>query len=89
MDSPKTLKDITGEFHFPNLREDLISHFIRGYFDADGSAWFPNRKRSRNNLHIEFGGSTKNFLLELREILRKYGIEFQWYERYKKAGNGK
>lgn len=89
MVSPKTLKDITGEFHFPNLEEDLIPHFIRGYFDADGSAWFPSRKRSRNNLHIEFGGSTKNFLLKLKSILDKYDIKFQWYERDKKAGNGK
>lgn len=88
MDSPKTLKDITGEFHFPDLREDLVPHFIRGYFDADGSAWFPTRKRSRNNLHIEFSGSTKNFLLKIKEILDINGINFNWYERYKKAGNG-
>lgn len=89
MVSNKTKKDVTGEFHFPNLREDLIPHFIRGYFDADGSVWFPTRLRSRNNKHIEFGGATKNFLLKLKEILDNNDIKFSWKERYKKAGNGK
>lgn len=89
MSSPKTPKDITGEFHFPDLRKDLIPHFIRGYFDADGAAYLPKRKRSRNNLRIEFGCSTPNFLRKIQEILRENGMEFTWYERSKKAGNGK
>lgn len=89
MMSPKTPKDKTGEFHFPELREDLYPHFIRGYFDADGTAYFPTRKRSRNNLHIEFGCSTPNFLKRIQEVLKNNGIEFKWYERDKKAGNGK
>ena len=58
----------------PELREDLVSHFIRGYFDADGSVWFPTRQRSRNNKRIEFGGATKNFLLKLKEVLDKNDI---------------
>ena len=89
MSSPKTPKDETGEFHFPNLKEDLIPHFIRGYFDADGAVYLPKRVRSRNNLRIEFGCSTPNFLRRIQEELRKVGIEFTWYERDKKAGNGK
>ena len=87
--SNKSKKDATGEFHFPTLRKDLEHHFIRGYFDADGSAWFPNRKRSRNNLQIEFGCATPNFLRKIYEILSENGINFVWTERYKKAGNGK
>lgn len=89
MISNKVHKDITGEFHFPNLREDLIPHFIRGYFDADGSAWYPTRVRSRNNLHIEFGCNTKNFLLEIKKYLDSKDIPFTYTERYKKGGNGK
>ena len=89
MASPKTLKDKTGEFHFPDLREDLIPHFIRGYFDADGAVYLPKRVRSRNNLRIEFGCATPNFLRKIQEELQKQGIEFTWYEREKKAGNGK
>ena len=89
MISSKTKFDKTGEFHFPNLREDLISHFIRGYFDADGSFYFPTRKRSRNNLKTEFGCSTKNFLLSIKEYLDKKGLNLSYIERKKSAGNGK
>lgn len=89
MVSNKTKKDVTGEFHFPDLRKDLLPHFIRGYFDADGSVWFPTRSRSRNNKRIEFGVATKNFLLKLKEVLDENNIKFTWHERYKKAGNGK
>lgn len=89
MISNKTEYDKTGEFHFPILKEDLIHHFIRGYFDADGSFWFPTRHRSRNNLHASFGCSTKNFLMKLKECLDKKSIYFTYNERSKKAGNGK
>lgn len=87
--SNKTKNDITGEFHFPNLRKDLISHFIRGYFDADGSFWFPSRARSRNNLRCEFSCATKNFILALKKYLDDEGIFFTYKERVKKAGNSK
>jgi hypothetical protein len=89
MISNKTIKDATREFHFPMLRQDLIHHFIRGYFDADGAAYLPKRKRSRNNLRIEFGCATPNFLRDLQRILGVYDIKLNWYERDKKAGNGK
>lgn len=89
MSSPKKPKDVTGEFHFPNLRDDLIHHFIRGYFDADGAAYLPSRKRSRNNLRIEFGCATPTFLKEIQKVLKENDMEFTWYERNKKAGNGK
>lgn len=89
MISNKTKNDMDKTFHFPELRKDLIPHFIRGYFDADGSAWYPNRNRGRNNLHIEFGCSTKNFLFEIKKVLDENGIYFTYTERKKKAGNGK
>jgi hypothetical protein len=88
MISNKTRLDKTGEFHFPELREDLIPHFIRGYFDADGSFWYPTRKRSRNNLRTEFGCATKNFLLRIKDILDKNGMNFSYSERAKKDSSG-
>ena len=87
--SPKTKNDETKEFHFPNLNKEFLPHFIRGYFDADGSAWYPKRYRSRNNLHIEFGCSTPNFLEDINKILIENGIKFTNKSREKKAGNGK
>lgn len=85
--SNKTDNDKLGKFHFPELKQNLIPHFIRGYFDADGSFWFPNRKRSRNSLHTDFGCSTKNFLLEIKKHLDTNGIKFTYNERLKSAGN--
>lgn len=89
LQSNKTIYDKTGEFHFPQLSEEMLPHFIRGFFDADGSAWYPKRYRSRNNLHIEISLSTPNFLYKLKEILDNQGIHFNYYEREKKASNGK
>jgi ssDNA-binding Zn-finger/Zn-ribbon topoisomerase 1 len=89
MVSSKTEKDRTGEFHFPELSKDLIPHFIRGYFDADGSFWYPTRTRSRNSLKTEIGCATKNFLLSIKNILDKNGIELSYIERLKAAGNNK
>lgn len=76
MISSKTKYDKTGEFHFPNLRDDLIPHFIRGYFDADGSFWYPSRYRSRNNLRTELGCATKKFLLSVNSYLLKMELYF-------------
>lgn len=87
--SNKTILDKTGEFHFPKIPKHLINHFIRGFFDADGSVWYPKRVRSRNNLHIEISLSTPNFLNSLHNILKKEGIIFNYYKRDKKASNGK
>ena len=89
MKSSKVEYDKTGEFHFPNLPEELEHHFIRGYFDADGSFWYPTRKRSRNCLHTEFGCNTPNFLEAINQILIKNGITFTKNHRFKKGGNGK
>lgn len=48
----KTLK-----LKFPNIRKNLIRHFIRGYFDGDGSISFIQQKA----YEIQFTG-TKDFL---------------------------
>ncbi|MEE1303828.1 MAG: LAGLIDADG family homing endonuclease [Agathobacter sp.] len=87
--SNKTKHDSTGEFHFPDIDVKYLPHFIRGYFDADGSAWYPSRHRSRNSLHIDFGCATPNFLKSLDAVLAANGIKFTWNQRLKKASNGK
>lgn len=49
----------------PNIPRDYISHFIRGYFDGDGSLHWVN---STNNYRIAFCG-TKAFLKDLTKEL--------------------
>lgn len=56
---------------FPNIDESLYSHFIRGYFDGDGSVCKSHCGGS--NLSIT---STNNFCLKLKEIvIDKLNIE--------------
>lgn len=45
---------------FPNLKEELVPHFIRGYFDGDGTINDPNK----NAIAINIIG-TKSFLLDI------------------------
>lgn len=52
---------------FPNLRHDLLSHFVRGYFDGDGSVT-QGKKKTNFILTIT---STNNFCEKLKEIIEK------------------
>ena len=60
----------TNKIVFPsNLKEEFYSHFIRGYFDGDGSLYYSTR-----NNHKYFGFhllGTLEFLTKVREILNK------------------
>ena len=59
---------------FPKLKDELIPHFIRGYFDGDGSV-FPVKTKSKFrklNLGINFIGTldiTQNILNIINNIL--------------------
>lgn len=50
----------------PNIPRDFISHFIRGYFDGDGSLHY---LQGTNNFRISFIG-TKNFLMDIQKELQ-------------------
>ena len=59
---------------FPDfLREDLYSHFIRGYFDGDGciSVYKEKKKRERINFYIM---SSTDFCVGLQKFLENIGI---------------
>lgn len=49
----------------PNIPRDYVSHFIRGYFDGDGSLYY---LQGTNNYRISFVG-TKNFLNDIQKEL--------------------
>lgn len=59
---------------FPdNIREDLLRHFIRGYFDGDGSIAFCKNKKgviSIGSIQVSFIGAT-SFIIGLNEILQE------------------
>ena len=60
---------------FPMIEEDLISHFVRGYFDGDGSLY--SRKPNKSG-HINYNWqitSTRSFCEYLKNyLLNKYKI---------------
>lgn len=53
---------------FPKLSSFLISHFIRGYFDGDGSIYF-NKNNSKNSKGFTFTGDNYKFIKKIQEIL--------------------
>ena len=92
------LEHKTNIITFPSLREDLKRHFIRGYFDGDGSVW----KQKGKDVNIEqysisFIGTdelltkTMECLLNDGAILRTYKInkrkENQIVSNFKFGGN--
>lgn len=58
----------------PNIPKDYISHFIRGYFDGDGSLhWL----KGTNNYRISFTSGSKNFLEEVLKELQLSNLSIQ------------
>lgn len=53
-------------FRFPKVPKKFISHFIRGYFDGDGSIHF----NKPNTIKLKFCG-TKHFIQNLQIILQQ------------------
>lgn len=58
---------------FPELREDLIPHFVRGYFDGDGC--FCKDSNSRNVASVNFCSASEQFLQDMRTILYQHSIQ--------------
>lgn len=64
----------------PDIDDNLMSHFIRGFFDADGSVY---TLASRPNLlRIEFTSVSKTLITELNSYLKKHHIN-SWRIREK------
>ncbi len=64
---------------FPAIPDNLINHFIRGYFDGDGSVYLRYRRRAdRKNkiykiLNLRLISGSKSFLESLHKKLIKVG----------------
>jgi len=61
---------------FPKLNLDFIPHFIRGFFDGDGSVYF-SKSSSINSKYCTFVGNTEIFMRQLRYILYKNNMVFK------------
>jgi len=71
----------TFKMHFPTseeVPENLLSHYIRGYFDGDGSLhWTQSGNARRPNWRIGFVCGDKAFLEQIRHILNKDKIAIE------------
>lgn len=57
----------------PKLSKKLLPHFIRGYFDGDGSINIP--KKRPNTRTAEICSSSKEFLLQVKHALENLGVK--------------
>lgn len=64
----KTL-DFTFNFNFDNLETKYYSDFIRGFFDGDGHVSF---NETTKQFTFAFYGTSKYFLIQIGEIIKKY-----------------
>lgn len=64
------LKVLSGTAIIPQMPRQYLSHFVRGYFDGEGSIW--NIKGGRVN--SEFCSESKQFLDKLLQILKEENI---------------
>lgn len=64
-------KDKSFNYHIPNIRKDLIRHYIRGYFDGDGCFTFTNK-----SFHINFITASKMLHDDVAKILRFENFNF-------------
>ena len=64
-------RDKTYTAKFPDIRDDLIRHFIRGYFDGDGCFTLTDR-----TFDIEFLGASREFHEGLLNVLNKNNFKF-------------
>lgn len=74
-------RDKTYTAKFPNISDDLIRHFIRGYFDGDGCFTFTDK-----TFDIEFLGASKAFHESLSNVLKKNNFKFTVSSQINKHG---
>ena len=65
----------TSKITFPSLPNHLIRHFIRGYFDGDGSICERKHKKRQSDLACSFTCGNVVFLESLREILFQNNVK--------------
>ena len=58
------------DMKFPEIPTDLIRHFIRGFFDGDGSVYLENKKLIR----VKLLSGSKDFIYKLNEHMVNIGF---------------
>lgn len=81
--STKLVKDLinkgvvpnkTSIITFPKIQNDLVRHFVRGYFDGDGTICERKHKKRSSDLACSFTCGNQTFLESIRKILFENNI---------------
>lgn len=81
---PRKSYENKNNLHLPNLSEELMPHFIRGFFDADGSVYTQSNRK--NLIRIEFCSVSETFIYELDSYLKNININ-SWQLRERKPNS--
>lgn len=63
------------ELSLPNIDNSLMPHFLRGYFDGDGSIFVCNRNKKPSYLKANICSPTVSILEDIQQYLKLQGIE--------------
>ena len=74
-------RDKTYTAKFPSISDELMRHFIRGYFDGDGCFTFTEK-----SFDVEFLGASKEFHQGLLKVLYSNGFECTYNSKINKYG---
>lgn len=85
MESHGVVRAKSNILEFPELKPELMRHFIRGYFDGDGCLYINNKKLCYSTISFT---SSSAFCLKLKEYLAKeYGFNSCITHRHKNNPN--
>ena len=68
------------ELSIPKIDKNLIRHFIRGYFDGDGSISILKNKKY---CQVYICSVSKNVLLEMKKFLEEHSIQTKIYTEFR------
>lgn len=72
---PRKSFENRNNLHIPNISEDLIPHFIRGYFDGDGGCTLSTQK-SKIQKRVYIYSASLPLINEIEEFMKSKGIIF-------------
>lgn len=74
----------TGKELIPDINQNLIKHFIRGYFDGDGSLAKSKSTATKYSYSFKIGTSSLKLIEQIIEYFKKIGLDlhYQIYTKY-------
>ena len=70
------------DIQLPDIRDDLMPHYLRGYFDGDGCyCIYYSNDIGKNRVSFELVGASYMFMLEVQNYFSKNNIKTNIYHR--------